>query len=90
MRELLWAAEGHDEGEWGRLANLMAFIANRLRFSKSDPVIHPRDINPYTTTGRLSGRTSAPPVSMAAFHASHPNMPLETWKQQPDGTWAKV
>lgn len=39
--------EGREESEWNRLSTFMAFIGNRLRFSKDSPVFYPKDLNPY-------------------------------------------
>ena len=47
LRELMWMVESKDRGEWGRLSNLMALLANINRDPKKSKVFKPTDFNPY-------------------------------------------
>lgn len=81
-------AKGKEESEWTRLSNLMAFIANRLRFSKDDPIVHPKDLNPFYESP-ISRQPKDIKDRMNEFWARNPNMPIQHMKLV-DGVWVEV
>lgn len=81
---------GHEEAEWFRLSNLMAFVANRLRFSDRDPVVRDKDLDPFRCAANKPVQQKTAKEQMAGLWARNSNLPIEHWKQQPDGTWTRV
>ena len=83
--------EGREEAEWGRLANLMAFVKNCLRFSEKDPICHPKDLNPYYVPPGPPAVPKDMKDRMNDFFASPQGqkIPLRTMKLV-DGIWTEV
>lgn len=68
----------------------MAFIANRLRFSRSDPVVHPKDLNPLFPKPAIQKSQPTAKDRMDGFFARNPGVPVQRMKQNPDGSWMRL